>query len=219
MESNRMASTIQDRGMADHISTRWSLVERLKLQDPASWQEFARLYGRLIHCVATQTGCTREEAEDAVQETLSSVAREIHRFNTTPNRGSFSAWLLTIARRRIVDQLRKRPPEDRFVRFPGSTTATPTINRIPDLAADLDDCWDREWRHAVFQRAIEWLKTQVKPGHFKIFYLVVVKEQPVRDVAKTLNVSSAQVYLVKHRLSALLKRQVDQLDDGEPWGM
>ncbi len=201
---------------ADRVRTRWTLVERLKVKDPASWQEFSYLYGRLIHSIASKAGCTRDEAQEVVQETMICVAKEIPHFNTDPNRGSFGAWLLTITRRRIIDQLRKRPPEDRFVGPQGSTTGTPPINRIPDLSLDLGDSWDREWRETVFQRAIERLKTQVSPTHFKIFYLAVIKEQPVRDVAMALNVSSAQVYLVKHRLSAALKRQSHQLEDGKP---
>ena len=47
-------------------------------------------------------------AEDAVQETFLAIWRSAHRFDR--NRGSAKAWLLTIARNRAIDAVRRRRP-------------------------------------------------------------------------------------------------------------
>jgi len=95
----------------DSIATRASLLGRLKnWEDQESWEEFADTYSRLILGVAIQAGLTEAEAKDVEQETLLRVAQTIHEFESSPERGSFKSWLLTLTRWRIVDQFRKRAP-------------------------------------------------------------------------------------------------------------
>src|SRR4026207_1531260 len=91
--------------------TRRSLLGRLKdWHDQDSWQEFSRIYQRLIFDTALKAGLTNVEAQEVVQETLLSVAKKIAGFNYDANVGSFRNWLLQITKRRIVDQFRKRRP-------------------------------------------------------------------------------------------------------------
>ena len=40
----------------------------------------------------------------------------------------------------------------------------------------------------------------------------VILGQPVREVARTLGVNAGQVYLAKHRVSALLKKEIQKLE-------
>ena len=94
------------------IQTRPSLLNRLKSGDDAeSWQEFYRVYGKLVRDFAFQAGLTDTEAQEVVQETVIAVANKIAEFKTDPARGSFSAWLMHTTRWRIADQLRKRQAE------------------------------------------------------------------------------------------------------------
>jgi hypothetical protein len=44
-----------------------------------------------------------------------------------------------------------------------------------------------------------------------MFYLHVIKKQSVLQVAKSLGVSAAQVYLVKHRIGGRIKREIKHL--------
>src|SRR4030095_12284577 len=102
-------------GPDELIQTRWSLINRLKdWDDGATWQEFFNTYWRLVYSVARKAGLTDVEAQEVVQETVISVARQMPKFEADPARGSFKAWLMHLTRRRIVDQFRKRPPAARF---------------------------------------------------------------------------------------------------------
>src|SRR5882757_1144394 len=95
----------------EFIPTRGSLLIRIRdADDGESWQQFFDTYWKLIYGVAIKAGLRDVEAQDVVQETVMTVAKNIKEFEIGPERGSFKAWLLTNTRWRIVDQYRKRQP-------------------------------------------------------------------------------------------------------------
>lgn len=188
------------------LATRHSLVERLTdLGDQRKWQEFFETYWRLIYGVARKGGLTDAEAQDVVQETVITVAKNITKYERTA--GSFKGWLLHITRWRIADQFRKRAPstKSRPARD-DSRRATATIDRIPD-DFDLDAAWELEWQRTVLAAALERVKRKVDAKHYQIFDCLVMKQWSVSKVATELNVSAAQVYLVRHRISGMVKRE------------
>ena len=67
---------------------------------------------------------------------------------------------------------------------------------------------DEEWQANLLHTALDRLKRRVKPEHYEMYYLHVLKEQPAREVARTLGVSVAQVYLAKHRVGAARRREL-----------
>ena len=189
------------------LATRRSLVERLTdLGDQRKWQEFFETYWRLIYGVARKGGLTDAEAQDVVQETVITVAKNITKYEQAA--GSFKGWLLHITRWRIADQFRRRAPAGQP--RPGgddSRRATATIDRVPD-GFDLDAAWEEEWQRNVLAAALERVKRQVAAKHYQIFDCVVLKQWPAAKVAAALRVSVAQVYLVRHRVSGLVRRAV-----------
>src|SRR6267143_4658473 len=129
----------------DWLPTRWSLITRLKSwDDRASWQEFFDTYWKLIYAAALKAGLSDAEAQDVVQETVITVAKNLPQFKTNPERGSFKGWLLHTTRWRIADQLRKRPPvHEHNLNRRDDTTRTATVERIADpLGFSLDAVWD-----------------------------------------------------------------------------
>src|SRR5207244_5760333 len=97
----------------DSQATRWSLLARLKnWEDQQSWREFFDIYWKLIYSVAIKAGLSDAEAQDVVQDTLVSVAKKMPEFKCEPAAGSFKAWLLKLTRWRILNQLKKRMPEN-----------------------------------------------------------------------------------------------------------
>ena len=201
----------------DLLPTRWSLVNRLKnLDDQESWTSFFDMYGRLIYAVALKSGLTETEAQEVVQETVISVAKKMPDFDADPAAGSFKGWLLCLTRRRVVDQLRKRPPPGRMKMsfdHPGETARTATIERIPDPdAAVLETLWEQEWQRNLLDAAMERVKQRINPRQYQIFHLLAVKQFPPDKVAASLRISVDNVYLVKHRISALVKKEIELLE-------
>lgn len=196
------------------IPTRDSLLSRLKdWGDDESWRDFFNTYWKLVYGVALKAGLTEQEAEEVVQETVITVARRIPEFKYDPDVCSFKTWLLNLTRWRIVDQLRKRKPNGaaRFRTEAGARTAT--VEGVADPATlNLDAVWDQEWQHQILETAIQRVKLKVNPEHYQIFHLCVFKEWPVKKVTDELEVSAAQVYLARHRVGALLKKEVKAME-------
>ena len=194
------------------LSTRRSLLSRLKnWDDQKSWRDFFDAYSGLIHRVALRAGLTETEAQDVVQETVLTVAKKIGQLEYDPARGSFKGWLLTITRWRIADQLRKRLPTTH--RKSQDDRKTKTVERIADPAEPvLDSVWEAEWQQNLMAAALQRVKHRVSARHFQVFDLYASKGWPVQKVARTLGISTAQVYLVKHRLTGLLRTEVRRLE-------
>jgi len=208
------------------LPTRRSLLSRLKRgDDQAGWQRFFDTYWKLIYGVAIKAGLTDAEAQDAVQETVLAVSKHIGQFKYDPAKCSFKTWLLLLTRQRIARQFQKRPPKPAlnaggeslavFPRDGHEATRTGTVERIPDPRRDpLEAVWDEEWQKHLLASATERVKRQVKAEHFQMFDFYVLQAWPVREVARVLNVSVAQVYLAKHRVGALLKKELKRLAQG-----
>lgn len=207
----------------DWLPTRRSLLTRLRhADDGAGWQEFFVAYWRLLYGVARKAGLNDAEAQDAVQECVITVSRQMPRFRYQPERCSFKGWLLMILRQRVGRQLRKRlpfaPGGDADTGRPGVAddhTGTDTLARLSAPASDsLAAIWDAEWQRHMLALATERVKRQVSDAQFQIYDLHVLREWAVRDVARTLRVSAVQVYLAKLRVGRRFQRELAELASG-----
>lgn len=220
-------STTEDRRHGTSLQTRPSLLNRLKTgNDPASWQEFYRTYGGVIRFFAEKAGLTSDEAEEVVQETAIGVARRLPEFVYDPKVCRFKSWLLNLTRWRIQDQLRRRKTSGRLNVAPEFMTAqghsepgsssdgeTATVERIPDPnTPEFGAEWDAAWEKNLLTQALERARVRINARHLQVFDLCVTKGWPPAQVAQTLGITVATVYLIKHRVSALLKKDVRQLE-------
>src|SRR5947207_3927815 len=122
----------------DFIMTRKSLLSRLKnCDDQESWRDFFDTYGKLLYGLARKSGLSDAEAQDAVQETLMAVAKEMPGFKYDPAIGSFKGWLLEVARRRIANQFRKRSPGN-GARGSNRPPASQTVAPLPSARHEPD---------------------------------------------------------------------------------
>ena len=205
----------------DLIPTRRSLLIRLKdWEDQESWRQFFESYWQLIYGLAIKCGLTEPEAQDAVQETMISVAKQMPGFRYDPALGTFKGWLLQISRRRITDQFRKRekalsgqPPARESDLRADSDARTDAVARIPDPNSQyLDAMFEQEWRQSLFQTALGLVKLKVSPKQFQMFDLYVNQQWPMQLVTSTLAVNRAQVYMAKMRVTKLIKTEVHALE-------
>jgi len=218
------------------IPTRASLLNRLRdVSDDASWSEFDRTYRGLIIGVARRAGLTELEAQEVVQDTLLAVARKMPTFHYRPGADSFKGWLLHLTRWRITDQFRRRAREhavrgrphgldatgelERRQVVPDATDrpdltgtgATATVERLPDPRS-LETLWDEEWERNLLRIALARIKRQVRPEHYEIYHLRVIRDRSVSEVRHLLGVSAAQVYLATHRVGVTLKREIRRIE-------
>lgn len=219
MESDKLQPSEEEKkekGMWE--KTRKSLIERLNnWEDQRTWNEFYQTYWRLIYSVATKSGLTREEAFDVVQETVIAIARQVQKGQYDPRAGSFKAWLLQMTRWRILDVFRARKRQPSLADRGNAESEDPGGLAVERLSEDKDNMlekiWDREWRDNISAAALERVKARVSPRQFQIFDCYVMKGWGVKKTAETLGINAAQVYLAKHRVGSLVKKEVQALEN------
>lgn len=195
------------------LHTRASLLGRVRRwDDVASWEEFDRLYRKLIYGLARRSGLAHADAEDVAQEVFKRVAETIHEFESNPERGSFRGWLMQLTRWRITNKFNRRPPSEAQgqPRRDDAEGHTATIERVPD-DANADAGWDEEWRRHLLDAACKRIAHRVKAQHYQVFDLYVRRQWPVLRVARELKINAASVYLIGHRLTKQLKAEVAKL--------
>lgn len=195
------------------IPTRQSLLSRLKdYDDNDSWRDFFHTYWKLIYNIAVRSGLTEMEAQEVVQETIIAVSKQMPDFKYDRAKGSFKSWLLQLTRWRIQDQLRRRQRDEHLgLTRDFDPDLDGAINDIPDPSS-VDSTWEDEWQKNLVDAAIQRLKALATPKQFQIFDLYVLKQWPVAKVTAALKVNFSQVYLTKHRLTAMLKKEIKALE-------
>jgi RNA polymerase sigma factor (sigma-70 family) len=194
----------------DPIPTRQTLLSRLRCwEDQESWRSFFETYWKLIFNAAVRAGLSDAEAHDVVQETVLSVAKKMPGFRYDPSKGSFKGWLRQITRRRIADEIDQRLHRG-SLNDGSEQLESPRPSEEEGVEA-FEAVWEDEWKENLIAAAMDRVKKQVKPKHFQIFDLYVVKGWPLAEVTKSLKVSAALVYVTKHRISGLLRKESDRL--------
>ena len=199
-----------------YAKTRKSLIARLdNWEDQKTWDEFYQTYWRLIYSVAIRAGLRPEEAFDCVQETILSIAKQSKKKLYDPEQGSFKTWLMNMTRWRINDQFRKRKKDTAMTGGDWEDDRkTAVIDRVEDPNGDvLSRLWDVEWKKNIADAALARVKAQVSPKQYQIFDFYVIRQWDAQKVQQKLNVSMAQVYLAKHRVGAVLKKELAKLEE------
>ena len=200
---------------ADLIPTRGSLLGRLKdWEDTESWRAFFDTYWKLIYNFALHRGLTHEDAQEVVQETVVAVAKSIEGFEYNPQKCSFKTWLLTVTRSKIANQQARRARHAHVISPPADESkGTALLDRIPDQSgAEWERAWDDEWQKNLMDAAIQRVKRRVSIEQYQMFDLFVLKQWPARDVAKALGVTIAHVYVAKHRIAKLIRKEFEVLE-------
>jgi len=117
-----------------------SVLQRIASGEQAALSECIAEYGALVWSLARRLTRTPADAEDATQEIFLDIWRSAGRFDAA--RGSDKVFIATIARRRLIDRLRK-------------TTAEPPMDSVDVLesVAWSDPGTDSETSHEAAQAA------------------------------------------------------------------
>ena len=81
------------------------LMSRIGADDERAIAELYDRFGSLVYRMAYQAMPTRADAEDAVQEVFVRLWKTADRFD--PKRAALVTWVMLIARRHLVDRLRR----------------------------------------------------------------------------------------------------------------
>ncbi len=107
----------------------WMLMHRVAAGDEEALAELYDRFGSLVYKVAWQFHPSHAEAEDAVQEIFIRLWRTADRFD--PRRAKLVTWVMLIARRHLIDRLRRSSVRPLVTPLEGDVAASAGDPRPP----------------------------------------------------------------------------------------
>ncbi len=106
-----------------HLGDDESLLRRIQRRDETALEELYDRQYTAVYSLALRIVGDRAAAEDVLSDVFWRVWRRAETFD--PRRGSLTAWLLTITRRRALDELRMGARRERRERSPDAMGEVP----------------------------------------------------------------------------------------------
>lgn len=175
-------------------------------ENQPAWEAFDARYRPILVGFAKHLGLGDSDAADVAQETLLRFVQDYREGKYDRQRGRLGAWLVGIARYRILDLRRSRAHRHEV----GAAL----------LSGDLDDhdalrqAWETEHRQAVLREAMRELRERTRTDErtIRAFELVAAHGRAPAQVAEELGMSVHDVYLAKCRVAQRLRDIVERLE-------
>ena len=178
---------------------------KLVHDDEASWSRFVEVYAPLVYGYLRKRGLQDADAADLTQDTLENVAKAIKHFDYDPQKGSFRGWLFTITRNRL---LRFLDQQQRQVTGTGDTLAHQNLQQQPNPNSDPQSDWDRDYQKRLFQWAADAVRGHFQNSTWNAFWQTAVEGKPAADVAQSLDLTPAAVYMAKRRVMKKIQQHI-----------
>jgi RNA polymerase sigma-70 factor, ECF subfamily len=169
-------------------------------ESPA-WSEFDRHFRKVVVGFALASGLSRQDAEDAAQETMLAFVKSFREGKYDRERGRLRDWLFGVARRVVLNLRSKRPLEHLIA---DKTTGTSFWDLVKDDKG-VEELWQAEWRNMVLGQCMEQARAESDPKIFQAFEMYGLREMPVERVAEELGMSRNAVYIAKSRILSRLR--------------
>jgi len=199
--------------MPEAPPTRLSLIVRLRdLQDQQAWAQFVDLYAPPIYGYARKRGLQDADAADLTQTCLRQVALHVGSLEYDPRHGSFRGWLFTIVRNKVRD-FRDRPQH--LYQGSGDSQVQLLLETQPARQPDEASDWEREYQCGLFAWAAAQVRPKVQETTWQAFWQSAVEGKPGKEVASSLGLTVAAVYLAKSRVMARLRALIREVQEEE----
>jgi RNA polymerase sigma-70 factor (ECF subfamily) len=166
------------------------LVRSAKAGDLDAFETLVTRHERRIYGLARRLTGSEQDARDATQQAFLSAVQNLPRFRET---AAFSTWLTTIAAHASLKIVRKRRglPSESL----DAATEPDADGHIPhpDYIADWRESPDRLAERTETQRLLDAAIAELDPGHRAVFLLRDVEDLSVKDAARALKLSEANV--------------------------
>ncbi|RMH09785.1 MAG: sigma-70 family RNA polymerase sigma factor [Planctomycetota bacterium] len=104
--------------------------------DPQAAEQLVDRFGGLVWTLAQRMCRDHAEAEDATQEIMAEIWNSVQKGRFDPSKGSEATFVATIARRRLIDRLRRRKTP--FTELPPGLADSDEANS-PAFRLDVED--------------------------------------------------------------------------------
>jgi RNA polymerase sigma-70 factor (ECF subfamily) len=110
-----------------------------------------------------------------------------------------------VVRNKLRDTLARRAKQ---AQGSGDSVAQNLLEEQPDRDDAASALWDHEHERRLFAWAAELVRGEVQETTWRAFWLTAIESRAGKEVAQSLGISVAAVYLAKSRVMARLKQVV-----------
>jgi RNA polymerase sigma-70 factor (ECF subfamily) len=147
------------------------------------------------------------DAEDVVQEVLTTLVRELPQFDHNQRTGAFRAWLRRITLNRLRVYWDQRDARGRGPQIEAS------LMQLADPNSALSRSWDEEHDRHVIAVLLESIRLEFQPTTWKAFERQIRDGHPAAAVAAELGLSVNAVLIAKSRILKRLRERAAGLVD------
>jgi RNA polymerase sigma-70 factor (ECF subfamily) len=196
--------------LVDPPTSKSLLVKARDCADQTAWRRLKDLYEPLIERWVRPHVAQRADAEDVVQEVLTTLVRELPQFDHNQRSGAFRAWLRTITVHRLRAYWEKR--DARRVST-GDHKTSEALAQLADPASSLSRSWDEEHDRHVTASLLASIRLEFQPATWRAFARQVQDGQSALQVANELGLSTNAVLIAKSRVLKRLREKAAGLVD------
>ncbi|MCA8965256.1 MAG: sigma-70 family RNA polymerase sigma factor [Planctomycetes bacterium] len=177
------------------------LLPQIAAGEPAAIDKFLAKYSSMVWGLARRFCRSAEDAEDATQDIFVDVWRSAERFD--PDAGSEVTFLMTIARRRLIDRARRQ----------GRRPATDLLEDAGTIAAPAAK--DHVELHDEVQRAHDAL-AQLRPEQREVLDLALGHGRTHQEIAASIGIPLGTVKSHARRGLIRLREMLGVSNDDQP---
>jgi RNA polymerase sigma factor (sigma-70 family) len=194
------------------LHTRPSLLVRIRdAHDAESWELFVELYTPLVLRYCRLRGLQDADAADVTQEVMAQVARSMHSFQYSPERGRFRDWLGTVTRRKVNRFLEALYAAGSGI---GGDDAADALANVAAVESDAE--WTAEFNAEILRVALERVRPQFGPTTWQAFTSVWLENKTAAATASAMDTTLQAVYVAKAKVLKRLEEEVIELAEDVP---
>jgi len=184
------ASPVKARGKLDQ----WTDLDlaRTARKDGAAFSELYHRHFRRVYGYQLLRTSNVDDAQDLTSQTFMAALEGIHRFD---GRGSFTAWLMSIAHHKMAQHYRRKRPETDLE----ASENLPNSQNLPE---------DLAYRRGLMRQVQRALR-QMAPDRAEAFVLRTFGGLSAVETAKVLGKSTGAVKMLAHRALKDLRQILD----------
>lgn len=149
-----------------------AILNRIAEGDKNAVQECLKTFGGLVWSLARRMCSNKEDAEDAVQEIFIDIWKNAQRFDAA--QASETTFVAMIARRRLIDRLRK-------------TNRQPNIDSFEDILVEPSENTDKQIQISVEAKEAAEAMKNLRPEQRQILHLSIIQGFSHQEIADALD--------------------------------
>lgn len=191
------------------VPTRVSIFVRLQENEEQAWNHFVQQYGPMIAAWCLRHSLDESEAADVTQTVLVKLVQVMRESRYDPAKGSFRSWLKSVTNNAVRDLMRTWSR-------PGKSSSDLVDRRYlqsledPRALEDLNRCVDTEYQQMLMREAERRVRDRVRDFTWQAFEMTAIQQRSPQEASKILNLSVAEVYVAKCRVTKMLQEEIQQ---------